>query len=156
MNLIGRRAIEIGCGVGLPSVAARGRGADEVVATDHYAAALDFASHNARTNLGSDIRTALLDWRNPDTDALGAFDLVLAADVLYERVNARYLANLVPELLSPDGEILLADPRRPGADLFVEEMENRGFRASKKTIAVEQEGREVTVNVHRLERMRGR
>ncbi|MGI8539967.1 MAG: class I SAM-dependent methyltransferase [Rubrobacteraceae bacterium] len=147
MTFSGKRTIEIGCGVGLPSVVALERGA-ESVATDHYPGALDFASYNAEANAGKSLKTALLDWRNPEFDGLGKFDFILAADVLYERVNARYLANLIPELLAPEGEILLADPRRPGAELFTEEMEGRGFRASKTSVMVEQSGREVVVNIH--------
>lgn len=147
MDLSGRRTIELGCGVGLPSVVAMGRGA-EAVATDHYPGALDFAAYNARENVGRELPTALLDWREPEISGLGKFALILAADVLYERANARYLAGLVPKLLAKDGEILLADPRRPGAELFAEEMEGRGFRASEEAIMVEQGGREVMVNVH--------
>ncbi len=152
MSLHGKRTIELGCGVGFPSVVALERGVDEAVATDHYAGALDFASYNAEANTGKSLKTILLDWREPELESLGKFDVAFAADVLYERVNARYLANLVPKLLTPDGELHLADPRRPGAELFVEEMEKRGFRSSETSVMVKQGGREVAVVVHRLER----
>ena len=148
-DLSGRRAIELGCGVGLPSVVALARGA-EVLATDHYEAALDFAVHNARTNLGREPRTALLDWHAPER--LGTFDLLLAADVLYERRSVTVLADLVPELLAPGGEALFADPRRKDAPLFLDLMAERGFPASTQSAVVEQAGREVRVLVHRLRR----
>jgi len=147
-DLSGRRAIELGCGVGLPTVVALSRGG-EVLATDHYEAALDFTVYNARSNLDRTPRTALLDWRTPER--LGSFDLVLAADVLYERRNAPVLADLVPGLLAPRvGEAIFADPRREGAPSFLGLMEERGFRTTTEDMLVEQGGREVRVLVHRL------
>ena len=113
-DLSGYRAVELGCGVGLPTVVALDRGA-EVLATDHNEAALDFVAHNARANLGRKPETALLDWFSPRLGGLGTFDLVFAADVLYERRNAPALADLVPRLLAPGGEALFADPADPRA-----------------------------------------
>ena len=150
-DLAGKRAIELGCGVGLPTVAALGRGA-EVLATDHYKAALDFTLHNAWTNLGREPETALLDWHAPDTERVGGFDLVFAADVLYERRNAPALANLVPELLAPGGEALFADPRRKDAHLFLELVETRGFGNTTEEMRVDQGGKGVRALVHRLRR----
>ncbi|MDP8950524.1 MAG: methyltransferase domain-containing protein, partial [Actinomycetota bacterium] len=150
-NLAGRRAIELGCGVGLPTVVALARGA-KVLATDHYEAALDFAAHNARTNLGREPETALLDWHAPHTERLGTFGLVFAADVLYERRNAPALADLVPGLLAPGGETVFADPRRKDAPLFLELMEERGFKNETEDMMVKQGGRRIKVLVHRLRR----
>ena len=81
-DLAGTTAIELGCGVGLPTLVALARNAT-VLATDHYEAALDFTAHNARINLNREPDTALLDWRAPDIEGVGTFDLVLGADVLY-------------------------------------------------------------------------
>jgi predicted nicotinamide N-methyase len=120
------------------------RGA-EVLATDHYEAALDFTVHNARTNLDREPQTALLDWHAPEAERVGTFDLVLAADVLYERRNVPALANLVPALLAPGGETIFADPRRKDAPLFLELMEERGFESTTEDILVEQGVRGVRV-----------
>ena len=150
-DLAGKCAIELGCGVGLPSVVARARDA-EVLATDHYEAALDFAAYNVRINVGRAPETALLDWYAPEVEHLGTFDLIFAADVLYERRNAPALADLVPRLLEPGGEVLFADPRRKDAPPFLELMEVRGFKNETQDMMVEQGGREVRVLVHRLRR----
>jgi predicted nicotinamide N-methyase len=150
-DLAGKRSVELGCGVGLPAVVALNRGA-EVLATDHNGVALDFAVHNARANLGRGPGTALLDWFSPELGGLGTFDLVFAADVLYERRNARALADLVPKLVAPGGEALVADPRRPPAPSFLEPMERRGFWASTQSMVVEQGRRSVTVLIHRFQR----
>jgi predicted nicotinamide N-methyase len=144
-----KRAIELGCGVGLPTILALAQGA-EVLATDHYEAALDFTAHNARANLGLEPEVSLLDWREPDMESIGAFDLVLAADVLYERKNAAALADLVPQLLVPGGEAIFADPRRDEAPVFLEAMERHGFEHATEVVTVEQSAREVKVLLHRL------
>ena len=149
--MAGKRAIELGCGVGLPTVVALARGA-EVLATDHYEAALDFTLHNARTNLRREPKTALLDWHMPDARRLGSFDLVLAADVLYERRNAPALADLAPGLLAPGGEAIFADPQRKDAPPFLELMERKGFENAMEALVVEQGRRRIRVLVHRLRR----
>ena len=125
------------------------RGA-QVLATDHYEAALDFAAHNALVNTGRTLEIALLDWRAPATEDLGLFDLVIAADVLYEARNAPALAALMPRLIAPAGEILLADPRRANAPAFLLKMKELGFRISTEEDRVSQDGREVKVLLHRL------
>jgi predicted nicotinamide N-methyase len=148
-DLAGRRAIELGCGLGLPTVATLDAGA-EVLATDHYEAALDFTLYNTLMNLGREPEAAHLDWHAPDTEHLGTFDLVLAADVLYEARNVSALVSLVPELLAPGGEVVLADPRRGDTPAFLERMENGGFEMTTGGIEVEQGGREVGVLIHSL------
>ena len=135
----------------MPAIVALARGAT-VLATDHYGAALNFTAHNARANLDREPYTALLDWRTPDIDDLGTFDLVLAADVLYEHKNAVALANLVPRLLVPDGEALFADPRRDGAPGFLAAMVENGFEDAVEEVTVEQGRREVKVLLHHLRR----
>jgi predicted nicotinamide N-methyase len=151
-NLHGERAIELGCGVGLATVAALDRGT-EVLATDYYGAALDFTRHNARENVGHEPETRVLDWREPLPESLcGAFDLVFAADVLYEERNARDIARLLPALLAPGGEAVFADPGRRYEPLFRELMGGAGFGFATEERGVENDEREVTVVVHRLRR----
>jgi predicted nicotinamide N-methyase len=148
-NLAGKRVVELGCGVGLPSVVALACGA-RVTATDHYLAALDFTRYNAYVNLGSEPETRLLDWHTPEVDGLALFDLILAADVLYEHRNVSALAALIPTLLAPGGEVLLADPRRKDAPAFLEKMQEGGFRFSAEECIVSSAGRGIMVLVHRL------
>jgi len=152
-ELAAKRVVELGCGIGLPSLAARARGA-AVTATDHYQAALDFARYNARANLGDlELQTLLLDWLAPETEGLEeAFDLILAADVLYESRNVPALTPLIPALLAPGGEVLLADPRRKDTVTFLEKMRNKGFRSTTEEHVVSSDGRKVVILVHQLRR----
>ncbi len=133
----------------MPTILALARGA-EVLATDHYEAALDFTSYNARANLDLEPEVSVLDWREPDIRGLGTFDLVLAADVLYERKNAAGLADLVPKLLAPGAEAIFADPRRDEAPVFLDAMEGLGFENTIEETVVEQASKKVRVFFHRM------
>jgi predicted nicotinamide N-methyase len=112
--LEGRRVLELGCGLALPSIVAARGGAD-VLATDWSREALAFAARNAALN-GVELRTARLAWAAPELPE-GSFDLVLAADVLYERRNVAELLALLPRLAN---DVLLADPGRPAVPAFLE------------------------------------
>ncbi len=121
VELRGLRVVELGCGLAVPSIAAARAGA-AVLATDACAEALTLVARNANLN---DVRveTAVVDWADPDELAGRApFDLVLAADVLYERASVPLLLSLLPRLAP---EAWLADPGRPAADAFIEEASRR-------------------------------
>jgi predicted nicotinamide N-methyase len=111
-RLDGLRVIELGCGLGVPSLVAARLGAD-VLATDEAPEALELVERSAREN-GLDVATGLLNW---DSTEVSPFDLVLAADVLYEEGSIDLLLSLLPAL---GREVLLADPGRPGARAFID------------------------------------
>ena len=114
LPLAGARVLELGCGLGLPGIVAALGGAS-VLATDWSPDALVFAARNAALN-GVELGTARLSWAAPELPA-GPFQLVLAADVLYERRNVAQLLALLPELAD---DVLLADPGRPALPAFLE------------------------------------
>src|SRR6266536_793374 len=60
----GRRVLELGCGLGLPSIAAALEGAS-VLATDWSADAVAFAAANASRNRAA-LRTAVCSWTHPE------------------------------------------------------------------------------------------
>lgn len=120
------RAIEFGCGLGLVALAAQ-RAGFATLATDYYDDALLFAAHNAERALGAPVETRMVDWTAMPTD-LGTFDLVLAADVLYEMRYAPILADAVVQTLAPGGVFVLADQGRIGLHAFLQETGARGLR----------------------------
>jgi predicted nicotinamide N-methyase len=126
-DLRGRRVVELGCGVGLPSVVAALGGAD-VLATDWYGEALGFAAANAAA-AGATVATLPVDWASPPAALLERppADLVVGADVLYEARNGPALAALVPRILAPGGELVIADPRRPHAPALLDPMVAAGW-----------------------------
>jgi len=94
--------VELGCGLGLPSLVAAARGA-HVTATDWADQAVDLVRENATRN-GLELVAERRDWREPWP---GRFDLVLAADVLYERRNVEPLVLRLNEL-APQAILALA------------------------------------------------
>jgi predicted nicotinamide N-methyase len=115
-DLQGLRVLELGCGLGLPALAAARRGAD-VLATDWAEDATELLRRNAERN-DVFLRVARVRWSEPEPLLRAApWDLVLGADLLYEARNAEQLAGLLPLL---GGEVLLAEPGRPYAKEFLE------------------------------------
>lgn len=115
----GARVLELGCGLGLPSIAAARSGA-HVLATDRSTDALGFATYNAALNEVS-VEVDVCSWAEPERVLSRApWDLVLAADVLYRHGGLVDLDDLLPRLVDGSGEVWLADPGRPPAAAFLE------------------------------------
>ena len=115
-DLAGKRVVELGAGLGLPSLAAALRGAD-VLATDWADDAVALLRANAERN-GIALRVERVRWDEPgELLAQAPYDLVLGADLLYEARNAAQLLELLPAL---GREIVIADPGRPFAKGFLD------------------------------------
>ena len=137
LELRGVRVVELGGGLGLPSLAAALRGAS-VLATDWAAEAAELLGLNAGRNRIA-LRAARVRWDEPEPLLAEApWGLVLGADLLYERRNAELLLELLPRL-GPDA--LLADPGRPFAKGFLEQA------AERWEVTTELSG---TIKLHRL------
>ena len=122
----------------MPSIAAA-RGGAEALATDGDIDALSLVERNAEAN-GVSVETAAVDWA--DADELvdrGPFDLVLGTDVLYERPSVAMLLDLLPRLAP---EAWIADPGRPAAGAFWEQVAARGWRVETRERGV--------VELHRI------
>lgn len=113
------RVLEIGCGgLALPSLAAALGGA-RVLATDWSHDAVALAERNAARN-DARIETLVCSWEAPEPLVeRGPWDVVLAADVLYERRHVALLLELLPRLAGESGEVWLADPGRVNEDAFL-------------------------------------
>ena len=112
------RVVELGCGLGLVTIAAL-RAGHAVLATDYYDDALCFTRRNARANAGREPHTRLADWR-AWPDELTGVDVFLAADVLYERAYATVVADLLARALAPGGVAIVADPGRVAVGSFLD------------------------------------
>jgi predicted nicotinamide N-methyase len=101
-----------------------------VLATDWSPHATRLAAENARRNaIELDVLTCA--WERPEPlVAAGPWDLVLGADLLYERRNADALLELLPRLAGPATEIVIADPGRPPSARFLEQAQQRWSVAS--------------------------
>lgn len=143
----GRTLLELGCGVGLVAAAALKAGFD-VTASDYYDEALAFARLNGLRNAGREPKTMILDWRHLPT-AIPAFDMVVGADVLYERAYGPVVARAIATTLAERGRALIADPGRVGSPAFFDSLHDVGLRhigATVVTVALNDRDNSITVH----------
>jgi len=131
------RTIELGCGLGLPGLVAARRGG-VVTFVDRVPAALAFVRASAAANGLRDV--ALL---AADATALPLrtrFDLVLAAELLYDRAAFPALARALAGCLVPGGRVLLADAGRIDTRAFYDQLEPAGLRWHADEVELREEG----------------
>lgn len=125
----GLTALEVGCGLGLPGIAALARGL-HVVFSDYDATAVRFAADNARLNGFTDFEELVFDWRHPPDDL--RVDVVLASDLTYEARHVEPLVALVQRALKPGGLCLWTDQDRPPAATLKSELARLGWPVETK------------------------
>jgi predicted nicotinamide N-methyase len=141
-----RDAVELGCGLGLPGVVAACRGA-RVTFVDRAVTPLRFARASVEAN-GASAGFVAADFTG---DALGArWDLVLAAEVLYDRAAFGTIAAALAARLRPGGLGLLADAARIDTRAFWPHLAAVGLHAEITEHGVLEEGFPVTVRLARL------
>jgi predicted nicotinamide N-methyase len=143
-SLRNARTLELGCGLGLVSIAAAIAGG-RVLATDWSAESIRFTRSNAQIN-DVEVETAIVDWAEPQ--ALidqGPWPVVLASDVLYEKRSVDQMLDLLPRLVTKDGEVWIADPGRKTSMEFLDRASDDWLRRTTD------HGR---IEIHRL-RLRG-
>jgi predicted nicotinamide N-methyase len=128
--IAGKRALELGAGVGLPGLVARSLGAD-VWQTDHQPDALALARFNARQNGVEGMNSFLADWY--DWSHTMRYEVILGADILYQRDAHYHLEQIFHQNLAPGGRLLLSDPTRPQALEFAAHLEKSGWRIALET-----------------------
>ncbi|HEX8996680.1 MAG TPA: hypothetical protein VF812_11670 [Ktedonobacterales bacterium] len=126
-----RRTLELGCGLGVTAAVTLSLGA-RLTVSDLFADALLFAEYNTLRCAGRSPASLLLNWRTPAGCARllgsGPYDLLLAADVLYEPEDIEPLLRLAPALLRPGAPFWLAEPGRRASRAFVDAARERGWR----------------------------
>jgi predicted nicotinamide N-methyase len=116
--------LDLGCGMGFAGCVAARLG-HRVMFADLDPAALLFARVNSIPDIGR-VRFRQINWQN---EQLGEpFDLILGADIVYERPQWEYLASFWQKHLGPAGEVLLGEPGRSSGDVFCQWIATRGWR----------------------------
>jgi predicted nicotinamide N-methyase len=128
-----RRVLEIGCGMALSSLVLQARGAD-VTASDHHPLAPMFLERNCALNGLPPIRYVHAHWDRPDP-ALGAFDIIVGGDVLYERGHADSIAGFVARHAAADAEVLISDAGRGSAGRLRRLLGEAGFTCEEQRFA---------------------
>lgn len=121
----GKRVVELGCGLGLPSMVAAHLGAS-VLATDFHPDVEHYFQRNCRHSNMPALSYQRFNWRGSSSD-IGLFDVVLGSDILYESKHPSEVAAGLVRLMKPGGEIVLADQGRSYLGQFLTAMEQAGF-----------------------------
>ena len=125
-ELTGRPVLDLGCGQGLLGCVAARLGA-RVTFADLEAPALLFAQYNAAP-LGSTVARRT----NWQTDRLGRrFDLIVGADILYDRTQWAHLEPFWRAHLTATGTVLLGEPGRPTGGMFLDWLNGRGWTVAE-------------------------
>jgi predicted nicotinamide N-methyase len=119
----GKQLLDLGCGQGLAGCAAAALGA-HVLFADLEAPALLFAALNSLPFAGR-VRTHRLNWQRDQL--VESFDVILGADILYERAQWSFLEPFWRAHVCSDGQVLLGEPGRQTGDMFVEWIASRGW-----------------------------
>jgi len=137
-------AVELGCGLGLPGLVAARRGA-RVTFVDRVVAPLAFVRASAAANRLVDVQCVVADITTPAV--AGRFDLVLAAEVLYDRTAFDAVVHTIARLLAPGGRALVADARRIDTHGFYSALDAAGLAWRAVERPVREEGLPLTVRV---------
>lgn len=129
-----KKVLELGCGLGFPSMVASHLGA-EVLATDFHPDVEEYFQRNCRHS-SLKIAYERLNWREDSAD-LGKFDVVMGSDILYESKHPQEVARGLIKFLRPGGVVILTDPGRNYLQYFVDAMKQEGFQDEMTTLAIE-------------------
>jgi predicted nicotinamide N-methyase len=125
----GTDVLELGCGSGLVGIAALASGLD-VTFSDYVPLAVDLAVENAARNGFAYTKGLVLDWRSAREESKECFNLIVAADVTYDRTNLDPLLNVLDHFLAPAGQAWFGDAGRSPLPDFLKLATDRGWQLS--------------------------
>ncbi|HEY1923094.1 MAG TPA: methyltransferase [Tepidisphaeraceae bacterium] len=135
------RVLDLGCGMGLAGAAAAARGA-EVMLADLETPALLFAKLNT-LRLSRRVRVRRVNWQ---VDQLGErFDLIVGADIIYERKQWEFLNEFWKAHLAEGGSILLGEPGRQSGDMFKDWIVERGWELREGSQRARPDGKAIRI-----------
>jgi predicted nicotinamide N-methyase len=149
LDVRGKSVLDAGCGLGLVGVTAARCGAG-VTAIDRAREAAGFVRASARLNGCSvDVLVGDLLARPLST----RFDLILAAELLYDVPGFDRLAEALTALLAPEGSLWMADARRVDTTSFYAALARRGLTIGDEgEVDAREEGSLVRVQVREITR----
>ena len=122
--------------------------------TDYFVHTIDNLRHNMELNKPSlacqvglplsahhhglicrKVEVQAVDWTLPATWPKPSFDVIIGCDLIYDRLLAPSLANIVDSLLAPDGVFLyVCGSQRQGNDEFVQRLQaDKSFKCHRST-----------------------
>lgn len=127
-----RTVLELGCGLGLASMAVHRRLGD-ITASDCHPLVEGFLTDNLIRNHLPPMKYATGHWARANP-GLGRFDLIIGSDVLYERDHPEQLANFIGLHALPRAEVLIVDPNRGNRGGFTRRMTHLGFGLTETSL----------------------
>lgn len=120
----GKSVLELGCGLGLPSLVSHYLGA-KVLATDFHPDVEKYFLRNC-THSSLDVPYKRFNWRSLESE-LGTFDVVIGSDILYESNHPEQVISCLLKFIAPGGRMILSDPGRAYLQKFLNEIKNKGL-----------------------------
>lgn len=127
--------LELGTGTGLVSIAAMLGGAKQVLATDYEPLALELTKYAAKKFQDLSMETQLLDMCDYQTPLPPSYDVVVAADIMYEPKTGIAMAHRVAEALKQGRRVIVGDsPGRAGRPAFLKALTELGVSPEAKFV----------------------
>ena len=115
----GKRVLEIGAGIGLPSFAIA-KHSSEIIISDYATDAITLIEKNI-AHLGlTNAKAMCLDWNNFPSNITA--DVLLLSDINYAPAEFNSLQTLIQRFLAQGSTIIIATPQRITASPFVEKL----------------------------------
>ncbi|MGL5034847.1 MAG: class I SAM-dependent methyltransferase [Microcystaceae cyanobacterium] len=127
-DIAGKRILEIGCGLALPSLVIKHLGGN-ITASDYHPLVASFLLENTLLNHLEAIAFQIGNWNLVNAN-LGKFDLIIGSDVLYEQQHIKLLSGFINNHASSSVTIIIVDPNRGSHRAFAREMERLGYQHS--------------------------
>jgi predicted nicotinamide N-methyase len=124
-DVVGKRILEVGCGLGLASLVIHRRLGD-ITASDCHPLTEAFLLANLQLNALPPLKYQVGHWARANP-GLGQFDLIIASDVLYERDQPDILAQFIDLHAAPGADIIVLDPDRGNHNRFCSRMQTLGY-----------------------------
>lgn len=128
----GHRILEIGCGLALASMVIHRRHGN-ITASDCHPLTESFLKFNLGLNDLPALKYGTGNWGR-DNPQLGAFDLIIGSDVLYERSHPAQLADFIQRHAAAAATVLIIDPDRSNRSAFHRAMAVNGFSLTQTKI----------------------
>lgn len=130
--LVGRKVVELGAGLGLPSFVAS-RFSAEVIVTDHIPESILWMEENIRRLQLHNVRAAIMDWTE---EVKLKADVVMMSDVSYDPEGFDDLMALIHHYLDEGSLLIIAIPERIISGSFYGLIE--GYILDSTTYAIEE------------------
>jgi predicted nicotinamide N-methyase len=141
--LRGQRVLEIGCGLGFPSLLCARLGA-QVETMDHHPGVASLLARNCQRNQLKALTFHLTSFQNAKT-RLGTYDLIIGSDILYEPELYPQLENFIQRHAGQKCHVLIADPGRYAVSRFGSRLKAQNHYETEKLMI---SGHELPIDIH--------